>query len=129
MRKYILLKDLPWLEAGTIIDFEKEDELTSIQKESLELLSKLFIYLVLSDTIKDWLEEIEIKDKEDTIKYRLKKDLPNIWAGSIIGDDWERIYVMEHLPEYKEISECELNIIKQNLDNSEWLEKINFIIK
>jgi len=69
MKKYKLLKDLPWLEAGTIIEIDKM-KIKNMNWELLEERDEYKYYIELDwDRDKDWLEEI----KEPKSIYKLKE--------------------------------------------------------
>ena len=59
-------------------------------------------------------------------RFKLLKELPNIWVESIIVDEWDRIYIEKHLPENKDLLESELDLLQTIIRNKNkyWLEEI-----
>jgi len=77
MKKYKLLKELPWLEVGTIVSYdnwrcslykEEQENLTNLELQSISLIESILVYSSKEET--DWLEEI--KEEPKSI-YELKE--------------------------------------------------------
>lgn len=107
VKKYKLLKDIPWCKAWTIFE---------VRKNYIEFWNWSFYE---KDLTPDWFEEIkEIK------KYRFKKDFFDLFEKwDVIWDNW-RYYSDEWYNEYNSIIELIFNISKQEILN-EYLEEIN----
>jgi len=129
MKKYKLLKELPWLEVGTIIKYnngrcslykEEQENLTNLGLQSLSTIESILIYQKETD----WLEEI--KEKPKSI-YELEKGedyyyIGDIWYTSKCNTIYWGLYKMYRL-EFWNVFLTEKEA-KKELEKREALAKI-----
>jgi hypothetical protein len=80
MKRYKLLKDLPWIKAGVIFEEQKySGQITIINKEYNYLFRE-------TEILPDWFEEIQ-EDKFN--KYRVIKEIYQLYeVWDIVDDRW-----------------------------------------